>query len=120
INTRSGDLSIVSSGGVLIFATSSQYAIKYILKHWMDDSTVGIEPGDIFFYNDARYGGIHNPDHFIILPYFHNDEIVSWIITVVHEGENGAIEPGGMPSAAEQVYDQGLMVSPMKIGRNYE
>src|SRR5699024_7804527 len=50
----------------------------------------------------------------------HNDEIVSWIITVVHEGENGAIEPGGMPSAAEQVYDQGLMVSPMKIGRNYE
>src|SRR5699024_2402855 len=50
----------------------------------------------------------------------HEDELIAWIATIVHEGENGAIEPGGMPSAAEQVYDQGLAISPLKVGENYK
>lgn len=120
IFTRMGDLSIVSSGGVLIFAGCTQYGVKYIIENWLDDPKVGAKPGDIFYYNDARYGGVHNTDQNLIMPVFHNGELISWIVTVVHEGENGAIEPGGMPSAAEQVYDQGLMISPMKVGENYE
>ncbi|HHY20940.1 MAG TPA: hydantoinase B/oxoprolinase family protein [Bacilli bacterium] len=120
IFTAKGDLSIVSSGGVLLFAACVQYGVKYIVKHWLNDPEVGVKPGDIFYYNDARYGGVHNTDQVLILPYFHEGELIAWITTIVHEGENGAIEPGGMPSAAEQVYDQGLAISPLKVGENYQ
>ncbi len=120
IFTAKGDLSIVSSGGVLIFAGCTQYGVKYIVENWLNDPEVGVEPGDIFYYNDARYGGVHNTDQNLILPVFNNGELIAWIVTVVHEGENGAVEPGGMPSAAEQVYDQGLAISPMRVGRNYK
>lgn len=120
IFTAKGDLSVVSSGGVLLFAACVQYGVKYIVKHWLNDPDVGVKPGDIFYYNDARYGGVHNTDQVLILPYFHEGELIAWITTIVHEGENGAIEPGGMPSAAEQVYDQGLAISPLKVGENYQ
>jgi acetone carboxylase, alpha subunit len=120
IFTAKGDLSIVSSGGVLIFAGCTQYGVKYIVENWLNDPKVGVKPGDIFYYNDARYGGVHNTDQNLIMPVFHDNELIAWIVTVVHEGENGAIEPGGMPSAAEQVFDQGLMISPIKVGENYE
>lgn len=117
--TAKGDLSIVSSGGVLLFATCVQYGVKYIIQNWINDPTVEVNPGDVFYYNDARYGGVHNTDQVLIMPYFHEDELIAWITTIVHEGENGAIEPGGMPSAATQIYDQGLSISPLKIGENY-
>lgn len=120
IFTAKGDLSIVSSGGVLLFASCVQYGVKYIIKHWLNDPEVGVNPGDIFYYNDARYGGVHNTDQVLIMPYFHEGELIGWLTSIVHEGENGAIEPGGMPSAAEQVYDQGLAISPIKIGENYQ
>lgn len=120
IFTAKGDLSIVSSGGVLLFATCVQYGVKYIIKNWLNDPDVGVNPGDVFYYNDARYGGVHNTDQVLIMPYYHDNELIAWIATIVHEGENGAIEPGGMPSAAEQVYDQGLAISPLKVGENYK
>jgi len=120
IFTAEGDLSIVSSGGVLLFATCVQYGVKYIIKNWLNDPDVGVNPGDVFYYNDARYGGVHNTDQVLIMPYYHENELIAWIATIVHEGENGAIEPGGMPSAAEQVYDQGLAISPLKVGEDYK
>lgn len=118
--TTSGDLSLASAQGVLAFSTTSQYAVKYTYKYWKDEETVGIRPGDAFMHNDARYGGIHNADHSLMLPVFHDGEIVAWAVAVVHEGENGAVEPGGIPSAAESKYLEGLMMSPFKVVENYQ
>lgn len=56
IYTASGDLSLASSGGVVIFCNLVQYPIKFINKYWKDEPTVGIKAGDAFLVNDARYG----------------------------------------------------------------
>ncbi|MDP4125758.1 MAG: hydantoinase B/oxoprolinase family protein [Bacillota bacterium] len=117
--TASGDLSLACSGGVLLFSTTAQYAVKFTRKHWVDEPTVGVNPGDVFMHNDARYGGIHNADHSMMLPIFHDGKLISWVVTVVHEGENGAVEPGGIPSAAESKFMEGLMLSPIKVAENY-
>jgi acetone carboxylase alpha subunit len=120
IYTPSGDLSLASSGGVLAFSTTAQYAVKYTYKYWRTEETVGIHPGDAFMHNDARYGGVHNADHSMMLPVFHQGEIVAWAVAVVHEGENGAVEPGGIPSAAESKFLEGLMMSPFKVAQDYK
>lgn len=118
--TASGDLALSSMGGVLLFSVMTQQPVKFILKYWKDDPTVGIKPGDIFIHNDSRYGNIHNTDQSLILPVFHEGELVCFAGAVVHEGENGAIEPGGMPSLAESPFDEGLKMPPIKVGENYE
>jgi N-methylhydantoinase B/oxoprolinase/acetone carboxylase alpha subunit len=118
--TMQGDLAMASMGGVLIFSVLTQHPAKFILKYWKDDPTVGINPGDVFMHNDARYGNIHNTDQSLMIPVFHEDELICFTGAIVHEGENGACEPGGMPSAAESPFDEGLKMSPIKVGENYE
>ena len=118
--TMHGDLAMASMGGVLIFSVLTQHPVKFILKYWKDDPTVGLKEGDVFMHNDARYGNIHNTDQSLVIPVFHEGELVCFTGAIVHEGENGATEPGGMPSAAESPYDEGLKMSPILVGENYE
>lgn len=117
--TASGDLAMSSTGGVLLFSVLTQHPVKFILKYWKDEPTVGIKEGDIFMHNDARYGNIHNTDQSLFIPVFHEGELVCFAGAIVHEGENGATEPGGMPAKAESPYDEGLKMSPLKVGENY-
>jgi len=91
------------------------YPVRFIKKYWVDDPTVGVHDGDGFIHNDARYGNIHNTDQSMILPVFHDGELIAWVATIIHEGENGAKEPGGMPSSSESAYDDGIRMSPFKI-----
>ncbi len=120
IYTANGDMAVASAAGVLIFAILAHHPVKYTLKYWKDEPTVGIRPGDIFMHNDARFGNIHNTDQSTFMPLFHDGRIVAWAGAIVHEGENGACEPGGMPSAANSPFDEGLKISPMKVGENNE
>jgi N-methylhydantoinase B/oxoprolinase/acetone carboxylase alpha subunit len=118
--SSSGDLAVASSGGVLLFSTLVQHPVKFINKYWTNDPTVGVRPGDVFMHNDSRYGNIHNTDQSIVVAIFYGDELFCWAGATVHEGENGAVEPGGMPSAAESPYMEGLKMSPFKVGENYQ
>jgi N-methylhydantoinase B/oxoprolinase/acetone carboxylase alpha subunit len=51
---------------------------------------------------------------------FWQGELVCWVSATIHEGENGACEPGGMPAAAERKYDEGLKMSPFKAVENFK
>ena len=118
--TVSGDLSEVSPHGITAFSAVCQYPVKFINKYWTKDPSVGVREGDGFIHNDARYGGIHNTDQSMIMPLFHGGELVCWVSATVHEGENGACEPGGMPARAESKYDEGLKMSPLRIVENHQ
>ncbi len=120
VYSASGDLIHISTGGVLAFASVLHYPVRFINKYWINDPTVGVHDGDAFIHNDARYGNIHNTDQSMILPVFHDGELIAWVATIIHEGENGAKEPGGMPSSSESAYDDGIRMSPFKIVENGE
>ncbi len=115
VYSASGDLIHISTGGVLAFASVLHYPVRFIKKYWIDDPSVGVHDGDAFIHNDARYGNIHNTDQSLILPVFYGGELIAWVATIIHEGENGAKEPGGMPSSSESAYDDGIRMSPFKI-----
>ena len=118
--TTSGDLAMVSTGGVLGFASITHYALRHIMKYWKDDATIGVNEGDAFMHNDARWGSIHPADFATFMPVFHAGELVCWVGCSEHLGENGAIEPGGLSALAESVYGEGLRISPMKVAANGE
>lgn len=120
IYTARGDLSAISPKGVVVFSGICHYPIKFIARYWAPDPTVGLSEGDGFIHNDSRYGNIHNTDQSMIMPVFHDGELICWVSSTIHEGENGACEPGGMPAAAESKWDEGLKMSPFRIVEDFQ
>src|SRR6218665_906340 len=106
--TASGDLAVVSTGGVLGFASITHYALRHIMKYWRGEPSIGVNDGDAFMHNDARWGSIHPADFATFMPVFAGGELACWVGCSAHLGENGAIEPAGLSPLAETVYTAGL------------
>jgi N-methylhydantoinase B len=80
--------------------------------------------GDVYFHNDVYLseGGIgHLPDLCVTVPVFaanpatDEPEVVAFIQAFGHHDDIGGAVPGSMPSAATSVYEEGLMVPPIKL-----
>jgi N-methylhydantoinase B/oxoprolinase/acetone carboxylase alpha subunit len=119
IFTAQGDLAVCATG-IYHHAVLGQIPLKYIVKHWVDEPSVGVFEGDSFFYNDPFYGGVHNSDMGLAVPVFHEDQLICFIGAAVHTGEAGGTEPGGVITNAKSKYDEGMLIPPIKIGENFK
>src|ERR1700730_858157 len=117
ISSAGGDL-INASCGTYLHAIIQPVVIKFILKYYQENP--GIRDGDIWYTNDALYGGIHNPDQVALMPVFHQCKLLAWASAALHTTETGAIEPGGMPVSAKSRFEEGLNLPPIKIGENFQ
>jgi N-methylhydantoinase B len=81
-----------------------------------------MRPGDVFFHNDvySSEGGIgHLPDLCVTVPVFYHEaglhRVVAFVQAFGHHDDIGGAVPGSMPSNATSVYQEGLMVPPIKL-----
>ncbi|MFH1150747.1 MAG: hydantoinase B/oxoprolinase family protein [Actinomycetota bacterium] len=118
VYTAEGDPA-AAAVGIWGHAFAGQLPIKYILRNYADDPSVGIHDGDAFFCNEARFGGIHPPDMGTFMPIFHEGKLIAWAETMVHCTDTGAIEMGGIAMSARTRYDEGLKMAPMKLAENF-
>ena len=75
-------------------------------------------PGDVYFHNDVYLseGGIgHLPDLCVTVPVFHAGKVVAFVQAFGHHDDIGGTVPGSMPSHATSVFEEGLMVPPIKL-----
>jgi acetophenone carboxylase len=117
--TAQGDLAVCATG-IYHHAVLGQIPLKYVVKHWVKEPSVGAREGDAFFYNDPFYGGVHNADMGLAVPVFHDGELVCFVGAAVHTGECGGAEPGGTSPHARTQYEEGLRVPPIKIGEDFQ
>jgi N-methylhydantoinase B/oxoprolinase/acetone carboxylase alpha subunit len=117
IFTANGDL-INAACGTYLHAIIQPIIIKFVQKYYTQNP--GIREGDIWYTNDALYGGIHNPDQVALMPVFYRGQLLAWASAALHTTETGAVEPGGMPVTAKSRFEEGLNLPPIKIGENYE
>lgn len=118
VYTASGDLGLACVGTCLHAATG-QIPMKYIVKNYLDDPTVGVRDGDNFFTNEAQLGGIHNPDQVNSIPIYWDGQLIAWVAAASHEPETGASEPGGTPTNGSSRWDEGFKTPPLKVGENF-
>ncbi len=80
--------------------------------------------GDVFFHNDVyrSEGGIgHLPDLCVTVPVFASTgggaqpRVVAFVQAFGHHDDIGGAVPGSMPSSATSVFEEGLMVPPIKL-----
>jgi len=81
-----------------------------------------MRPGDVFFHNDVYLseGGIgHLPDLCVTVPVFveggEGPEVVAFVQAFGHHDDIGGAVPGSMPSTATSVFEEGLMVPPIRL-----
>ncbi len=77
-----------------------------------------MRPGDVYFHNDVYLseGGIgHLPDLCVTVPVFHDGAVVAFVQAFGHHDDIGGSVPGSMPSHATSVFEEGLMVPPIRL-----
>ena len=77
-----------------------------------------MNPGDVYFMNDTydTEGAIgHLPDMCATVPAFHNGRVVAFIQVFGHHDDIGGKVPGSMPGTALSVFEEGLMIPPIKL-----
>ena len=89
--------------------------VQPVVRDYPIDTMV---PGDVFFHNDVYLseGGIgHLPDLCVTVPVFHGGEVVAFVQAFGHHDDIGGAVPGSMPSSATSVFEEGLMVPPIRL-----
>jgi N-methylhydantoinase B len=75
----------------------------------------GPEPGDVFVVNDPYSGGSHLPDITMVAPMAPWGEIVGYAVTRAHHSDVGGMRPGSMPSASDEIFQEGLIIPPVRL-----
>ncbi|MBA3451118.1 MAG: hydantoinase B/oxoprolinase family protein [Chloroflexia bacterium] len=98
------------------FCPSQIGTIKFTVTWTLDELGVDIfEPGDVMLHNDPYRGSGHVPEHMMLKPVFYHDELFGFVANVAHMSEPGAKTPGGLSGDATEVFQEGLLLPPVKI-----
>lgn len=71
--------------------------------------------GDVFVINDPYSGGTHLPDITLVSPMSRADEIIGYAVTRAHHSDVGGMRPGSMPSDSRDIYQEGLIIPPVRL-----
>jgi N-methylhydantoinase B len=82
-----------------------------------------VEEGDVFLTTDpyACNGAVsHANDWLILMPVFKDGRLIAWAAMFGHMTDVGGKVPGSLPTDATQIYEEGIIVPPIKIYKNGE
>ena len=79
---------------------------------------VGAVPGDCFLLNDPSHGGSHLPDLTmveVIADPADATRIIGYAAVRAHHADVGGMSPGSMPFGATELFQEGLIVPPVRL-----
>jgi N-methylhydantoinase B len=72
-----------------------------------------IEPGDLLLTNLPSFQGVHTPDMILTEPVFVQGELIGYIALRAHVGDVGGAS--FMPTTTNEVFQEGLLLPPLKL-----
>jgi N-methylhydantoinase B len=77
-------------------------------------------PGDVFILNDPFTGGTHLPDITLVTPISYGETVVGYAVSRAHHSDVGGMRPGSMPSDSTSIYQEGLVIPPVRLEKRGE
>jgi N-methylhydantoinase B len=74
-------------------------------------------PGDVFLVNDPFAGGTHLPDLTMVSPLAPAEQIAGFAVTRAHHSDVGGKDPGSMPADSRSIFEEGLVIPPVRLMR---
>jgi N-methylhydantoinase B len=103
------------------FCPSQIGTIKFTVDWTIEELGLdAFDEGDVVLHNDPYRGSGHVPEHMLLKPVFWESELVAFVANVAHMSEVGAKTPGGLSGDATEIYQEGLLLPPVKIKRRGE
>jgi N-methylhydantoinase B len=78
------------------------------------------DPGDIFAINDPYSGGTHLPDITLVSPIAPEGEVIGYAVTRAHHSDVGGMRPGSSPSDSREIFQEGIIIPPVRLVRGGE
>jgi N-methylhydantoinase B len=79
------------------------------------------QAGDVFALNDPFSGGTHLPDITLVSPLAPGgQEVVGFAVTRAHHSDVGGMSPGSMPANSRSIFEEGLIIPPVRLVREGE
>ncbi len=80
------------------------------------DNGSGIREGDVFVSNHPYEGGLpHVSDMAFVAPVFAEGKLVAFAGSIAHKADIGGTVPGSTSANATEIFQEGLLLPPMKI-----
>ena len=103
------------------FCPSQIGTIKFTVDWTIEELGLdAFEEGDVVLHNDPYRGSGHVPEHMLLKGVFWEGQLVAFVANVAHMSEVGAKTPGGLSGDATEIYQEGLLLPPVKIKRRGE
>jgi len=104
---------ICDSKGQMIVGQFGSY-----ISNMLKQSNFNLEPGDVILQNDpyACAGAIsHLNDFMVLIPIFHQGDLVGFTSMFGHMLDCGGAVPGSMPTDAASIFSEGIRIPPIKL-----
>lgn len=90
----------------------SSVAVKEIIS-WFPPETM--REGDVFILNHAYHGGSHPPDIILVMPFFREGRLTGYGCSYAHHVDVGGMLPGSTPPLSTEIFQEGLLIPPMRL-----
>lgn len=74
-------------------------------------------PGDVFVINDPFAGGTHLPDVTLVSVLALVGRLAGYAVTRAHHSDVGGKRPGSMPSDSRSIFEEGIVIPPVRLVR---
>jgi N-methylhydantoinase B len=108
-------VALFDARGRKLTGRSYSAVVEPVFERWAVEE---IRPGDVFFWNDpySSTGGIgHVPDLCTTVPIFFGERLIAFAQVFGHHDDVGGLVPGSLPVHATSIFQEGLMVPPIKL-----
>jgi len=112
-DAKTGETLIQGKSGLPIFVGVMAFAVKAVIDK--AEKRDGINPGDVWIFNDPYDGGTHLSDFRLVKPVFHAGELFCFMASVGHWHDVGGNVPGNYNPAATEVFQEGMLIPPVRL-----
>ena len=74
-----------------------------------------MDADDIVIVNDPFIGGAHLPDITLIAAVHSQTNLIGYVAARAHHSDVGGMEPGSMPGQSTEIYQEGIIIPPIRL-----
>ncbi len=89
----------------------------YNTLRWLEKEGVELNDGDMIVLNDPYISGTHLNDVMVLAPVYIGGKLVAYVVNKAHHVDVGGPIPGSMNPNAKTIYEEGLIIPPVKLVR---
>ncbi|WP_332748734.1 hydantoinase B/oxoprolinase family protein [Hydrogenophaga sp.] len=114
-DATTGDTLIQGKSGLPVFVGAMAFAVRAAMR--VAAQRGGMQPGDVWLFNDPYEGGTHANDFKLVRPCFRDGQLFCFLASAAHWHDVGGAVPGNYNPAATECWQEAVQIPPVRILR---